>query len=111
MGNAVKHFAAERREPSGELMPQTHRRACAQPLQRPRFEGGKCFAVLPNGVAQIHAIRTRERRTTIGSALSGLNIQAGSQTLGDAGVALADMLMASVGRITNVDSGPDDLHP
>ena len=72
-------------------MPQTHRRACALPLQRPRFEGGKCFAVLPNGAAQIHAIRTREIRTTIGSALSGLNKQAGLQTLGDA---LADVLMS-----------------
>ena len=25
MGHAVKHFEAERREPSGEFMPQTHR--------------------------------------------------------------------------------------
>ena len=46
-GNAVKHFVAERREPSGELMPQTHRRACALPLQRPRFEGEKYFTALP----------------------------------------------------------------
>ena len=27
-GNALKQFEAEWREPSGELMPQAHRRAC-----------------------------------------------------------------------------------
>jgi hypothetical protein len=36
-GKAVNDLEAERREPSGELMPLTHRRACALPLQRPRF--------------------------------------------------------------------------
>lgn len=32
---------AERSEHSGEVMPQTHRRDCALPLQGPRFKGGK----------------------------------------------------------------------
>ena len=40
-GNAVKHFEAERREPSGESMKQTHRSARALPLQTQRFAGEK----------------------------------------------------------------------
>ena len=49
LGNAVKHFEAERREPSGESMTQTHRRARALPLQTQRFAGKKCFTALPVG--------------------------------------------------------------
>ncbi len=49
IGNEVAHFEAERREPSGESMAQTHRRARALPLQTQRFAGTKCFTALPNG--------------------------------------------------------------
>jgi hypothetical protein len=81
-GNAVKHFEAERREPSGESITQTHRRARALPLQTQRFSGEKCFTALPNGAAQIHDRATNEIIITNCSALSGLHHPSGSHSQG-----------------------------